>query len=148
MGVDTAETEPLKVTNSAARENTELIVNKLLGTDLAHLKSPQRTCNHTQRPRLLFFSRPHEQRRCGKLYRSCVVERVPFWPERRPGPPARGVPHRRGTARALFSSLSARRCFKGLFKTVFLKRSFKDVRRRDHMENTLSSREPNGGNIP
>ena len=34
IGVDTAEKEPLEVTDSAAGENTELVVNRLLKTDL------------------------------------------------------------------------------------------------------------------
>ena len=35
IGVDTAEKEPLEVTDSAAGENTELVVNRLLKADLA-----------------------------------------------------------------------------------------------------------------
>ena len=34
IGVDTAENEPLKVTDSAAVENTELVVSRLLDADL------------------------------------------------------------------------------------------------------------------
>ena len=36
-GVDTAEKEPLEVADSAAGENTELVVNRLLKADLASI---------------------------------------------------------------------------------------------------------------
>ena len=37
IGVDTAENEPLKVTDSAVGENTELVVSRLLKADLVPL---------------------------------------------------------------------------------------------------------------
>ena len=37
IGVDTAENEPLKVADSAAGENTELVISRLLKADLASI---------------------------------------------------------------------------------------------------------------
>ena len=36
IGVDTAENEPLKIADSAAWENTELVVSRILKADLVH----------------------------------------------------------------------------------------------------------------
>ena len=41
IGVDTAENEPLNVTHSAAGENTELVVSRLLRADLVHVLNTQ-----------------------------------------------------------------------------------------------------------
>ena len=42
VGVDTAENEPLEITDSAAGENTEMVVSRILKTDLVGVEAREK----------------------------------------------------------------------------------------------------------